>query len=175
MPTNLFKYVTKDIFNLQRDEFKSNYADELDLCNECSMNTDRQRRTKCRCPKLERAIEKLNKYFFKRMNDENKKTSSDTKKFELIYKLPNADDDWDYHGEPPLVFLYLSPTAFEKKSGQKDLDDEDCGPYQTCQMINQVSVEDKLLFVDVMRFFGGFETEHEEPKVILYHCYEHKL
>jgi hypothetical protein len=176
LPSNLFKYVTKDIFNLQRDEFTSNYADELDLCDGCSMNTDKVRRTKCRCPKMERAIEKLNKYFFKRMNNGNKIRNSDSKEFELIYKLPHCDGDYsDYNEEPPLFFLYLSPCAHERISDTEDIDDTDCGPYQACQLIDEVSVEDKLLFVDVMRFMGGFETKHEQPKLILYHCHEHQL
>ncbi|CAF4293157.1 unnamed protein product [Rotaria sp. Silwood2] len=176
LPAHLFKYVTKDIFNLQRDEFTSNYANNLDLCEECSMNTDKKRRTKCQCPKLERAIDKLNKYFFKRMNNENKRKTNNSKEFELIYKLPNSDDNyWDYCEEPSLFFLYLLPCAYHKQSNMEDLDDMDCGPYQTCQLIDKVSVEDKLLFVDVMRFFGGFQTKHEQPKLILYHCHEHQL
>src|SRR6185503_21183397 len=36
LPPNLFEYVTKDIFDLQRHEFTSNYADDLNLCEVCS-------------------------------------------------------------------------------------------------------------------------------------------
>ncbi|CAF1075192.1 unnamed protein product [Rotaria sordida] len=176
LPVHLFKYVTKDIFNLQRDEFTSNNTDNFDLCEECSMNINKKRRIKCQCPKLERAIDKLNKYFFKRMNNDNKITTFNSKKFELIYKLPNSNDDyWDYYEESPLFFLYLLPCAYHEESNREDLDDMDCGPYHTCRLIDQVSVEDKLLFVDVMRFFGGFQSKHEQPKLILYHCHEHQL
>ena len=118
---------------------------------------------------MERAIEKLNKYFFK----QNKEKTKNSKQFELIYKLPNSEDAYsNYCDEPPLFFLYLLPCVFHKESNMEDFDDMDCGPYQACQWIDQVSVEDKLLFVDVMRFFGGFQTQHEQPQLILYSCRE---
>ncbi len=40
---------------------------------------------------------------------------------------------------------------------------------------DQVSVEGKLLFVDVMRFFGGFQIDQEQPRLILYRCREIRL
>ena len=176
LPLHLFKYVTKDIFNLQRDEFALNYANDFDLCEECSMNTNKQRQIKCRCPKMERAMEKLNKYFFKRMNHEKKIKTYKSKEFKLIYQLPNCDGNYsDYCNEPPLFFIYLSPGVFHKEGNTEDLDDMDCGPYQGCQIIEQVSTEDKLLFVDLMRFFGAFQTNHEEPKLILYSSCEQEL
>ncbi|CAF3229185.1 unnamed protein product [Rotaria socialis] len=178
LPPHLFQYVTKDIFNLQHHEFISNYADEYDLCNECSVNTSTKQRTKCHCPKLERAINKLNKYFSKRMNNNNNVKTRDIKKFELIYKFPDCDGDYnDYCDGPPLFFLYISPCIISdrKSSINDDLYDMDNMPYHSCRLIHQVSVDEKLLFVDVMKFFGGFETKHEQPEFILYHCQEHEL
>ena len=53
------------------------------------------------------------------------------------------------------------------------IDDE---PFEEYQFIHgQVSVEDKLLFVDAMRFFGGFQTHQEQPRLILYRCSEIRL
>ena len=174
---HLFEYVTKDIFNLQRNEFALNYANDFDLCDECSMNNNKQRKTKCRCPKMERAMEILNKYFYKRMNPGNEIKYYKRKEFQLIYQLPHIDDgDYsDYCDEPPGFFIYLSPCIFNKEGNGSDFDDEDCGPYQVCEIIEQVSTEDKLLFVDLMRFFGPFQTNHQQPKPILYSCHEHEL
>ncbi len=42
--------------------------------------------------------------------------------------------------------------------------------FQSYQLINgQPTVEEKLLFVDVMRFFGGFQIDEEQPRLILCH------
>jgi hypothetical protein len=176
LPPNLFEYVTKDLFNLKRNEFASNYANDFELCEECSTNTDKKQRIRCRCPKMERAIDKLNKYFFKRMNNEHRGKTNNSNKFDLIYKVPNCDDSnySDYCDELPLFFLYLSPCVYHEQSNMKDFDD-DMGPYQGCRLIDQVSVEDKLLFVDIMRFFGGFRTKQEQPQLILYDCHEQEL
>ncbi|CAF3558955.1 unnamed protein product [Rotaria socialis] len=164
------------IKRFERDGIQSN--DEYDLCDECSVTTYKKQRNKCHCPKLERAINKLNKYFFKRMNNNNNVKKGDIKKFELIYKFPDCDGDYsDYCDEPPLFFLYISPCIISdrKCSINDDFDDMDNIPYHSCRLIHQVSVEEKLLFVDVMKFFGGFETKHEQPEFILYHCQEHEL
>ncbi|CAF1362477.1 unnamed protein product [Rotaria magnacalcarata] len=112
------------------------------------------------------------------MNNNNNVKTGDIKKFELIYKFPDCDGDYnDYCDEPPLFFLYISPCIISdrKSSINDDLDDIGYIPYHSCRLIHQVSVEEKLLFVDVMKFFGGFETKHEQPEFILYHCQEHEL
>jgi len=103
------------------------------------------------------------------MNKGNKTQTNKSLKFELIYKIPNDyEDNWEYDEESPLFFLYLTPCQYDNqfKTGD-DIDVEDY-PFQTYQFINgQVSVGVKLLFIDVMRFFGGFKTEHDQPEHIL--------
>jgi len=167
LPRNLFEYVTKDIFNLRRDEFTSNYADDFNLCQICSFNPDEKSRMKCRCPRMNIAIRKLNKYFFERMNNENKTEKNQLKRFELNYKtLNDEEDDWDEEDDSTLYFLYLLPCEYYNEIGIYDMDDE---AYEDYRFINgQASVEEKLLFVDVMRFFGGFQTNQEQPRLILY-------
>ncbi|CAF3894206.1 unnamed protein product [Rotaria sp. Silwood1] len=77
LPPDLFKYVTKDIFDLQRHEFKLKYAKDFHMCEACSINDYKQSSSiKCQCPKLAAAIHKLNNYFFNRMNNDNKITKN---------------------------------------------------------------------------------------------------
>jgi hypothetical protein len=57
-----------------------------------------------------------------------------------------------------------------------DMYDMDHGSFENYRFIDdQVSVEDKILFVDVMRFFGGFKTDQEQPRLILYRHRESPL
>jgi len=171
LPANLFKYVTKDIFDLRRDEFKLNYAKDFDMCKACSIDDYKQRSSiKCRCPKLEAAIDKLNNYFFNRMNNDKKIKKNKPRKFELIYMMPNGEEDYFMHeNDEPHFFLYLSPAEHFDENSTTEEDDMDgsvsCQTYQFLK--GQISVEDKLLFVDVMRFFGGFHSKHEQPELIL--------
>jgi len=69
LPSNLFKYVTKDIFNLRRYEFRSNYAKPLYMCQECSMDTYEDPSDDCQCPQMDAAIDALNNFLFKHMNN----------------------------------------------------------------------------------------------------------
>jgi len=166
LPSNLFKYVTKDIFDLRRDEFKSNYPKDFILCEECSFETDEKRRRKCRCPKMKSAIDKLNKHFFKEINA--------SRRFQLIYKALNDEErDWDEEEDSTTYFLYLLPCEYYDEIDMDNMNDE---PFEKYRFINdRVSVEDKLLFVDVMRFFGGFHTDQEQAQIILYHRREFPL
>ncbi|CAF2789798.1 unnamed protein product [Rotaria sp. Silwood2] len=151
LPPNLFKYVTKDIFDLCRDECKLNYPKDFHMCEACSINDYKQPSSiKCRCPKREAAIHKLNNYFFNRMNNDNKIITDKPRKFELIYVMPNGEEDY---------FMY-----------ENDEDDMDGSTScQTYQFLNgQISVEDKLLFVDVMRSFDAFRINHDQPELIFY-------
>jgi hypothetical protein len=166
LPPTLFKYVTKDIFNLQRPEFTSNYAKPLAMCKECVTDIDRKPGIKCRCPNLEAAIYKLNKHFVKRMNHGNDKTETDElKQFELIYKTPQYENwQWVYEEEPISFVLYLSPCELYERTETYDSDDTDDDSYQSHEFMNvQVSVEEKLLFVDAMRFLGAFHSEEQQP------------
>jgi len=174
LPPTLFKYVTKDIFDLQRYEFTSNYADNFILCEVCDLDPDKESRMKCRCPRMKSAIRKLNKYFFEQINNENKTKKKQLKEFELIYKtLNDGEDDWDEECDPTSYFLYLLPCEYFNEIGIYDMDDE---AFEVYRFINdQVSVEEKLLFVDVMRFFGGFQTDQEQPRLILYRRREFPL
>jgi len=169
LPPTLFKYVTKDIFNLRRPELTSNYAKPLHLCEDCKINTGEEPGITCRCPNLEAAIHKLNKYFVKRINKGNKTKTNQLKEFELMYTMPDDEDAyWNYEGERISFFLYLSPYEYHANFENNDADDMDSVSYQSYRFINgQVSVEEKLLFVDVMRFFGGFQTDKEQPQLIL--------
>lgn len=123
----------------------------------------------CRCPNLEAAIHKLNKHFVKRINKGNKIKTNQLKKFELIYTMPNEEDGyWSYAEGPISFFLHLSPYEHHETFENDGTDDMESGSYQSYRFINsQVSVEEKLLFVDVMRFFGGFQTDKEQPQLIL--------
>jgi hypothetical protein len=169
LPSPLFQYVTKDLFNLRRHEFVSKYPKPLLLCEECIMDTGKEPKIKCHCPNLDAAIYKLNKRFFKRMNKGNKTKTNRLRKLELIYRLPNDEDgNWQYHEEPISYFLHLSPCEYNRTSCTDDTDDMESIPYQSHRFINgQASVEEKLLFVDIMRFFGAFHSEHEQPELIL--------
>jgi hypothetical protein len=174
LPPTLFKYVTKDIFNLQRYEFTSNYPEEFDLCDTCSTITRRKQRINCKCPNMKTAIRKLNKHFEKRMNKENKKGTNKLKRFDLIYKLPDDESGvWTDGEEPIYFFLYLSPCEDRCTFDTNIINDMDFSEFlsfQSYKLINgQASVEEKLLFVDVMRFFGGFQTDQEEPQLISCH------
>jgi hypothetical protein len=176
LPANLFKYVTKDIFNLRQDEFKLNYAKDFDMCDACSINVDKRPSSiKCRCPKLEAAIRKLNNYFFNRMNNDKKMKKTKPRKFELTYIMPNGEEDYFMHeNDVPHFFLYLSPAEHFDENSTTEEDDMDgsvsCQTYQFLK--GQISVEDKLLFVDVMRFFGAFRINHDQPELIFYHRQE---
>jgi len=175
LPPTLFKYVTKDIFNLRRPELTSNYAKPLDLCEDCKINTGEESGITCRCPNLEAAIHKLNKYFVKRINKGNKTKTNQLKEFELMYTMPDDEDGyWNYEGERISFFLYLSPCEEGHSLDTKIIYDIDFPDYisnQSYRLINgQASVEEKLLFVDVMRYFGGFEIDHEQAQLISYYC-----
>ncbi|CAF1106915.1 unnamed protein product [Rotaria sp. Silwood1] len=176
LPPNLFKYVTKDIFDLRRDEFKLNYAKDFHMCEACSINDYKQQSSiKCRCPKLEAAIHKLNNYFFNQMNNDNKMIKNKARKFELIYIMPHGEEDYFiYENDVPHFFLYLSPAEyFDEKSTTEEDDMDGSVSCQTYQFLKgQISVEDKLLFVDVMRFFGAFRINHDQPELIMYHRQE---
>ncbi|CAF1389052.1 unnamed protein product [Rotaria sordida] len=177
LPSYLFKYVTKDIFDLQRDEFKLNYAKDFDMCKACSIDNYKQSSSiKCRCPKLKTAIHQLNNYFFKQMNNNNNKIKKNKpRKFELIFVMPNGEEDYFMHeNDEPHFFLYLSPAEYFDENSTTEEDDMDgSASCQTYQFLNgQISVEDKLLFVDVMRFFGAFRINHDQPELIFYHRQE---
>jgi hypothetical protein len=173
LPATLFQYVTKDIFDLRRYEFTSNYADDLNLCEVCSLDPDEKGRMKCPCPRMKAAIDELNKYFFKRMNHENTAKTNKSKRFELIYKILNdEEDDWD-EDDSISYFLYLFPCEYYNETDMYSMDDE---AFEIYRVINdQVSVEEKLLFIDVMRFFGGFQTDQEQPRLILHRRREFPL
>jgi hypothetical protein len=168
LPPNLFNYVTKDIFNLRRAELISNRAKYLRLCDECTMDDSKESPNGCRCPNLDGAIDKLNKYFFKRRNKKRTTNTNQFKQLELIYRVP-YDEDYNWQHERPLFyFMYLAPCEYDKWIDYDITDDMDSIAYQSHRAINsQVSVEDKLLFVDIMRIFGGFHSEHEQPQLIL--------
>ena len=165
LPPNLFKYVTKDIFDLRRLDFLSKYPKPLYMCQECTMDTEEDPPSDCQCPQMDAAIKALNKYFYKRMNHGNEVVMTyKSKQFRLIYKIPNdGQDHTDELTDPTPFFLYLSPTHYNHGCGM------DSGTFDKYYLINSpISVEDKLLFVDVMRFFGGFQSKYEEPQIILY-------
>jgi hypothetical protein len=167
LSSDLFKYVTKDIFDLERSEFTSNYAKPLYMCQECTMDSYEKPSDDCQCPKMDAAIDALNNYLSKRMNNENDETETDElKQFELIYKIPNDEMDHSYElKRPTSFFLYLSPTQYQANY----MDHEGCMPFDRYHLLDcQISAEDKLLFVDAMRFFGGFRTNYQEPQLILY-------
>ncbi|CAF0792720.1 unnamed protein product [Adineta steineri] len=177
LPPHLFKYVTNDIFDLRRDEFKLNYAKDFDMCDACSIDDYQQRTSmKCRCPKVEGVIRKLNNYFTRRMNNNKKKTKKDqTRKFELIYKMPNGEEEIFMHENlEPQFFLYLSPAEYFDEDSTTEEDDMDgsisCQTYKFLK--GQISTEDKILFVDVMRFIGAFRINHDQPALISYHRQE---
>jgi hypothetical protein len=176
LPPNLFKYVTRDIFNLRRDEFKMKYPKSLYMCQECTMDTCESPSDDCGCPKMDDAIDALNKCLFKKMNGRKMtktKKPIEPKQFKLIYKIPNDEMDHSYElKDSTSFFLYLSPCQYEN-----DLDTDDCyGPRDEYQYINShITPNDKLLFVDAMRFFGGFRTAQIEPQVILYRRSELEL
>jgi len=140
---NLFKYVTKDRFNLRRREFISKYPKPLYMCEECTMDTGEEPGIKYRCPNVEAAICKLNERFFKRMNKGKKRKTNELKEFELIYKMPNDEDGyWNYHEEPISFFLYLAPCEYHDSIYIDGKDDMESMSYQSHRFINgQVSVE----------------------------------
>lgn len=65
LPSHLFKFVTKDIFDLQRSEIVLKYPKPYDMCKDCIIETSKESDSDCRCPNLDATIYKLNKYFFK--------------------------------------------------------------------------------------------------------------
>jgi hypothetical protein len=103
------------------------------------------------------------------MNADNETSPMNFKKFDIIYKLP--DDDASIWDESTSYFLYLSPCEDQHTyDGREEYDIDDFISFQSYQLIHgQASVEEKLLFVDVMRFFGGFQTDEEQPQLILCH------
>jgi hypothetical protein len=170
----LFEYVTKDIFNIQRQEFTSNYPKKFYLCHACSVITHGRRQITCACPRLKIVISKLNKHFSKRINAGKDATITDKlKKFELIYKLPDDENGvWTGGDEPICFFLFLSPPEYHYSLDTNiihTMDFEDYISSQSYRLIGQASVEEKLLFVDIMRFFGGFETDHKQPQLMSCH------
>jgi hypothetical protein len=172
LPPNLFKYVTKDIFDLRRGEFKVNYAKDFELCDECSSNGYTRSSKKCRCPKLEGAIQKLNNYFYNRMNGDKKPKSNESKKFELMYFIPDGDDEFfEEDNDEPHFFLHLSPVELCHEDSTREEDDMDgLISSQSYRFLKgDISVEDKLLFVDAMRFLGAFRINHNQPELIFYH------
>jgi hypothetical protein len=169
LPPHLYKYVTKDIFDLQRDEFKMNYAKSLYMCQECTMDTYESPSDDCGCPKMDDAIDALNAFLFKNMNKRKMtktKRPIESKQFELIYKIPNDGMDHSYESKHPTsFFLYLSPSQYKHDLYM----DNGYGPRDAYHCINShITANDKLLFVDAMRFFGGFRTTYIEPQIILY-------
>jgi hypothetical protein len=172
LPPNLFQYVTKDIFNLQHYEFVSNYPKEFQLCEICTFNPERKSKRRCPCPDMEGAIHELNKYMFKRMNDEDNTSKKQIRKFELIYKLLN-DEECGCDDDSPSYFLYIIPCQHYNEIELHDMDDEPFEEYRF--IVDQISVEEKFLFVDVMRFFGGFHTDQEQPRLILHRRREFPL
>jgi hypothetical protein len=118
----------------------------------------------CQCPQMDAAIDALNKYLFKHIKSKKKTYQIDSKQFKLIYKIPNdGQDHSDELERPTSFFLYLSPTQH-----QVDYDIE-YRIFDKYNLLNsQISAKDKLLFVDAMRFFGGFRSLYQEPQLILY-------
>ena len=167
LPPHLFQYVTKDLFDLRRDEFKSAYPANVYMCQECSMDTDESPPDDCRCPNMDGAIDYLNKYLQRKRASRSRKANiTQRKKFELVYKRPNDGDDHSGEEKHSMsFFLYLSPVQLHE-----ELDDDDQRePSDSYQIINgEISVEDKLLFIDAMRCFGGFRTRFHQPRLILY-------
>ncbi|CAF3346188.1 unnamed protein product, partial [Rotaria sp. Silwood2] len=170
LPPDLFKYVTKDIFNLRRNEFGLNYAKPLYMCEECTMDTCESSSDDCQCPQMDVAIDALNNFLFQQKMIKTNKS----KKFELIYKIPN--DEMDHSDElksPTSFFLYLSPSQYQAEISMDDMNDR---PFDEYNLINShISAKDKLLFVDAMRFFGGFRTNYQEPQLIFYRRREFEL
>jgi hypothetical protein len=171
LPPHLFKYVTKDIFNLGRLEFISKYPKPFYMCQDCTMDSYEDT-SDCQCPKMDSAIDALNKHLFKRMNHGKQKPRKKEKKFELIYKIPNDGEDHTYElKNSTSFFLYLLPTHYNC-----ELDSDDDGIYDEYHLINsRISAKDKLLFIDAMRFFGGFRSRYREPQIILYRRREFNL
>jgi hypothetical protein len=173
LPSNLFQYVTKDILNLRRDEFISNYPEEFELCEICMLNPEKKSRKRCQCPEMESAIHKLNNYFFKRMNDEHKTSTNQIREFQLIYKLLNDElGDWD-EDDSNFYFLYIVPCEYYNEINLSNMDED---AFEDYRIVNdQISLQEKFLFVDMMRFFGGFQTDQEQPRLILYRRREFPL
>ncbi|CAF1314067.1 unnamed protein product [Rotaria sordida] len=174
LPPDLFEYVTKDIFNLRRREFRSNYAKPLYMCQECTMDTCESSSDDCQCPQMDAAIDALNNCLFQQINKQKTIKTNKSKKFELIYTIPNDEMDHSYELKSPTsFFLYLSPCQY---NAEIDMDDMNNGPFDEYNLINShISAKDKLLFVDAMRFFGGFRTKYQEPQLIFYRRREYEL
>ncbi|CAF0761243.1 unnamed protein product [Adineta steineri] len=174
LPPHLFKYVTKDIFDLRRDEFKLNYAKPLYMCQECTMDTYEDPPDDCQCPQIDTAIDTLNTYLFKKLNNNMRRNKNITRKFELIYKIPNDEEDHsDELKDSTSFFLYLTPVQHSLDIDEYTIEE---GPFDEYKLLNgQISVEDKLLFIDAMRFFGGFRTKYRQPQLILYRRCEFEL
>jgi hypothetical protein len=174
LPPHLFKYVTKDIFSLQRHEFRSKYAKPLYMCQECTMDSYEDPSDDCQCPKMDEAIDALNKSLFKTIHKQKTtKTNKPIKqiKFELIYKIPNDGEDHSYElKDYTPCFFYLSPSLYEVDLEMNDWPNDEYRHINT-----NVSARIKLLFVDAMRFFGGFRTKYIEPQVISYRRSEMEL
>ncbi len=90
------------------------------------------------------------------------------KRFELIYQVPHDKDYYWKYERPRFYCIYLAPGEYNEIINNNDMTDPDSKVYQSHKFINsQVSVEDKLLFVDFMRTFGGFHSETKQPQLIL--------
>ena len=174
LPANLFRYVTRDLFDLRRKAFSADYAAPLYMCQECSMDTSESPPATCRCPNMDRAIERLNKHMFKpkrrrqqQQQQQHKRQKIVDKAFRLIYKRPN--DREDHQGEeedPASCFLYLTPQRYFNEPHSYSIGEEPFDSYQTIQ--GQVSAKEKLSFVDAMRFLGAFRVRGREPQLIFY-------
>lgn len=158
LSADLFQYVTKDLFDLRRYEFTMNYPQPLYMCQECTMDSYEKPSDDCGCPQMYNVIRELNKQFFKEVDDED-----EIKAFALAYKIPNDEQDHTRElDDPTPFFLYLKPV-------QHSTDYEPYGIYQKYNRLNgRISAENKLLFVDAMRFIGAFESKYEEPELISY-------
>ena len=172
---NLVQYVTRDLFDLRREEFSSNYAEPLYMCHECYVDSYESPPATCRCPNLDKAIERLNNHMFKpkrrrrqQQQQPRKRQKVVSEAFELIYKEPRDPED-DHEGEeeePASCFLYLTPHRYYNEPDPSNIYTD---PFETYQYIQgQVTAKEKLLFVDAMRFLGAFRVKGREPKLIFY-------
>lgn len=170
IPPHLYEYVTNDIFTLHRQEFQSNYPEDFYLCEDCSLGPQDKSPMKCKCPRMKNAINKLNKYFFQqRMNNNNSNGGGNQpvrKKLKLIYKISTEQpNDFDEYNDETLYFLYILSCEYDDEVETYNTEVESIEIYRCID--NQVTIENKLLFVDILRFFDGFHTEQEQPRLIL--------
>lgn len=119
--------------------------------------------TDCQCPQMDAAVDALNKHLC-----EPPRRDRTTKQFRLVYKVPNDEQDHSYElRHATSFFLYLTPVQYEADSDRETFGYE--GAFDESTLLNgRISPQDKLLFVDAMRFFGAFKTETKEPGLIFY-------